>query len=386
MHSLEASSGMDAVLVLADGKCFFGSGVGKKGKVTGEICFNTAITGYQEVLTDPSYAGQIITFTYPHIGNTGCNDYDNESSIHGANGLVIRNAITRNSNYRSNTELNVWLIKRHLTGISGIDTRALTRYIKKYGAQNAAIVFVDEGKSIVIRDIIDHLKPLPTLSGQELASQVSSTVDLNKHERQFDLTTESYPQAGSFRHRVVALDFGIKQNILHALTGVGLDVVTVPAKADFDEIMSHRPEGVFLSNGPGDPLAVAEYAVPVIHALLDAGMPIFGICMGHQLLCLASGMQTVKMEQGHRGANHPVKNLVSGKVEITSQNHGFCADDSSVPDNVEITHASLFDQSIEGIRRLDKPAFSVQYHPESSPGPHDSHYLFTEFFTLIETC
>ena len=346
------------------------------------------MTGYQEILTDPSYTGQIITFTYPHIGNTGCNDYDNESIPHGTRGLVIRNPITRNSNYRSNIGLNDWLVKRELTGIAGVDTRALTRHIKKHGAQNAALLFVDPGTSISIQALLDRIKPLPTLLGQELASQVSSAVNLNTHQQFFDLATESFPRdldlAYKSAYKVVALDFGIKANILHALTSVGLDVVSVSAKTSFAEIMAHEPDGVFLSNGPGDPQATADYAVPVIRQLLDASVPIFGICLGHQLLCLASGLKTVKMEQGHRGANHPVKNLVSGKVEITSQNHGFCADDTQVPDNIEVTHRSLFDQGVEGIRRRDKPAYSVQYHPESSPGPHDSRYLFNQFVQLIK--
>ena len=379
-----ASSNINAALVLADGKCFFGSGVGKRGLVIGEICFNTAMTGYQEILTDPSYSGQIITFTYPHIGNTGCNDYDNESIPHGARGLVLRNPITRNSNYRSNIGLNDWLVKRGLTGIAGVDTRALTRYIKKHGAQNAALLFVDSGTKISIQALLDRVKPLPTLLGQELALQVSSAVNLNTHQQFFDLAKESFPPAAHLTYKVVALDFGIKQNILHALTSVGLDVVRVSAKTSFPEIMALKPDGVFLSNGPGDPEATAAYAVPVIRQLLDASVPIFGICLGHQLLCLASGLKTIKMEQGHRGANHPVKHLVSGKVEITSQNHGFCADDTQVPNNIEVTHRSLFDQGIEGIRRRDKPAYSVQYHPESSPGPHDSRYLFSQFVQLIQ--
>ena len=403
MHEFIASATLNAALIMADGTFFLGSGVGCPGEVTGEICFNTAMTGYQEVLTDPSYTGQIITFTYPHIGNTGCNAYDNESvpdqtddkankksdktvSL-GASGLIIRNPISFNSNYRSNTGLNDWLIQRGITGICGIDTRALTRYIRTHGVQNACIVFVAEQQRISIQSIIQRISRLPTLSGQDLAKQVTHTQGLQHQPAGglFDLTNESYTATPAGQYKVVAIDFGIKKNILHAMASVGLDVITLPATADFAEIMQHQPDGVFLSNGPGDPLATATYAVPVIQQLLQQHIPVFGICLGHQLLCLASGIPTVRMAQGHRGANHPVKNLHTGKVEITSQNHGFCADAKEIPPYVEVTHISLFDQGIEGIKRLDTPAFSVQYHPESSPGPHDSLYLFTDFVHLIVT-
>ena len=383
MDKFTATAAINAALVLADGKCFFGSGIGNLGEVTGEICFNVAMTGYQETMTDPSSSGQIINFAYPHIGNVGTNKHDNEKKVTGASGLIVRNQITPSSNYRRDQDFNAWLSRHNLTGICGVDTRAVTHYIKKHGAQMSAIIYVNAGEVIDVTATVGKLKSMPTLLGKELASSVSSATNLNTQHGQFNLAVEDYPLAREFKYKVVALDFGIKQNILHCLTQVGLEVITVPATASVQDIMAHKPDGVFLSNGPADPFAVAEYAVPVITELLEVNMPIFGICMGHQLLCIAGGLDTIKMKQGHRGINHPVKNLLRNTVEITSQNHGFCASDTHVPANIQITHRSLFDNTIAGIELTDKPAFSVQYHPESSPGPHDSEYLFEKFVQVI---
>ena len=379
-----ATDKLNAALVFSDGKAFIGSGIGKTGLTTGEICFNVAMTGYQETLTDPSYAGQIINFAYPHIGNVGTNKYDNEKKQAGANGLIIRNKITPPSNYRSEKHFEEWLTEQNITGICGIDTRAVTLYIKAHGTQMAAIYYVHPGVEIKIEQIAARLKNMSNLLGKEMASSVSCNNNINSQQSTFDLQKNHYPAVTKLQYKVVALDFGIKQNILHCLTKVNLDVITTHAKSSFEEIMAHSPDGIFLSNGPADPFAVAKYAIPVIKQLLEINVPIFGICMGHQLLCLASGLDTIKMKQGHRGINHPVKNLQTNKVEITSQNHGFCADDEHLPSNIKITHRSLFDNTIAGIARTDKYAFSVQYHPESSPGPHDSQYLFDDFVKLIE--
>lgn len=383
---LTSNSNINAAICLSDGSYFFGRGVGKVGEAIGEICFNTSITGYQEILTDPSYAGQVITFTFPHIGNVGCNADDNEAKKTFCSGLVIREDITLDSNFRSEISLNDWLIKQNLTGICGVDTRALTRLIGKKGAKNCIISFVKEGEEIDTDKLIAKIANLPDLDGAELCSTVSTTsaYDWKSKTIEFGKT-----ETANFNHgyRVVTVDFGVKENILNCLTDHGFQVTNVPAQSSFDEIMKHKPDGVFLSNGPGDPGETGKYAVPVIKKLLEKNVPIFGICMGHQLLSLAAGLKTKKMHQGHRGANHPVKNLQSGKVEITSQNHGFSVILEGAPkeisDQIEVTHISLFDNTIEGIRLKNKPAFSVQYHPESSPGPHDSRYLFKNFINLI---
>ncbi len=380
---LKANKDLNAVLCLSDGAYFFGKGVGKKGEVHGEICFNTSITGYQEILTDPSYAGQIITFTFPHIGNVGCNFDDNEAQKVFAKGLIIREEITHDSNFRSDSHLNDWLIKNELTGICGIDTRALTRAIRTKGAGNVIIAFAEVGQELDTDKLIAKIVDLPTLDGMELCSTVSTdksykwkskTIEFGKTEK--EKFTHGY--------NVVVMDYGVKENILNCLVDHGFKVTVLPAESSFEEVASHNPDGVFLSNGPGDPFATSQYAAPVIKKILEKEIPIFGICMGHQLLSIASGLRTEKMHQGHRGANHPVKNLQSGMVEITSQNHGFCVSNKNIPNDVEVTHISLFDNTIEGIRLKNKPAFSVQYHPESSPGPHDSRYLFKQFVQLIQ--
>lgn len=382
-----ANKNINAVLCLADGKYFFGQGIGKKGKTIGEICFNTAITGYQEILTDPSYHGQIITFTFPHIGNVGCNSDDEEAAKVFASGLVVRGDITEDSNFRSEKNLNSWLIKKGLTGICSVDTRALTCHIRNNGAKNAIIAFVPEGREIDTAKLIAEIKNLPDLDGAELCSKVSTNKSYKWKSKTISLAIPlAQTEKEKFDHgySVVVMDYGVKENILNCLVDHGFQITVLPAKSSFEQITKHKPDGVFLSNGPGDPFATSKYAVPVIRKLLAEKIPIFGICMGHQLLAIAAGLTTVKMFQGHRGANHPVKNLQSGMVEITSQNHGFCVSSEKKSNHIEITHISLFDNTIEGIRLKNAPAFSVQYHPESSPGPHDSRYLFKQFIELIK--
>jgi carbamoyl-phosphate synthase small subunit len=376
----------NAALILADGTVFSGYGVGKEGITAGEICFNTAMTGYQEILTDPSYTGQIITFTFPHIGNVGCNTEDIESEhIMGACGVVLREAITEPSSFRAHQHFNDWLLARDITGISGVDTRALTRHIREHGAQNCAIGF--SARSGAFSDIVAKTKQAlaqaPDMHGLELAAHVTTKENHAWNTPVWHANgADAQPQTPNPYH-VVAVDYGVKLNILRNLTSAGCRITVVPATATAEEILALNPAGVFLSNGPGDPAATAHYAVPTIHKLLGSGLPIFGICLGHQLLGLALNAKTEKMPQGHRGANHPVQDLRSKKVEITSQNHGFCISDSGLPADIEVTHRSLFDGTIQGIRHRSKPVFSVQGHPEASPGPHDSQYLFTQFVALM---
>jgi carbamoyl-phosphate synthase small subunit len=374
----------NAALVFADGTCFYGYGIGKKATTTGEICFNTAITGYQEILTDPSYSGQIINFTFPHIGNVGTNFQDIEANSVGACGLIIREPITNPSSYRSQESFNSWLIKNNLTGISGIDTRKVTKLIRAKGAKSVAIIYADQIDENLIKKTATDLKNIPDLSGAELASVASENRNYNwPNEAKWTQANNSYNANSEKKFKVVAVDFGAKLNILRCLTEVGCDVEVVGAKTSFADIAKLQPDGVFLSNGPGDPAETAKYAAPVILEILKNKIPLFGICLGHQLLALTIGAKTSKMHQGHRGANHPVQDLRSKKVEITSQNHGFCVDAKSMPENAEITHISLFDGTVEGLRLKDGSAFSVQYHPESSPGPDDSFYLFEEFAQMM---
>jgi carbamoyl-phosphate synthase small subunit len=372
-----------AALILADGKMFFGKGLGKKGSTIGEICFNTGLTGYQETITDLSYAGQIITFTFPHIGNIGTNDEDNESLTPSARGIVIREDITNPSNFRNQLHFNDWLKQKNLTGICGVDTRALTRHIRLHGAQNATIVYFVEDRTIDFEVIKKQTADYPSLKGMELAEGVSLENSQKWLQGKWQLG-KGFSEKNGAKHKVVAIDYGAKLNILRCLSEVGFDVTVVPSTATADEILKYKPDGIFLSNGPGDPAATGEYAIPVLKDLIAADMPIFGICLGHQLLAQALGCTTTKMHQGHRGANHPVKDLATGKVEITSQNHGFVVTKNALPEDVEITHLSLFDDTVEGVKSKTKPVFSVQYHPESSPGPHDSYYLFERFYNLVE--
>jgi carbamoyl-phosphate synthase small subunit len=374
--------GATAALVLADGTVFSGRGVGAAGSAVGELCFNTSITGYQEILTDPSYAGQVICFTFPHIGNVGANDEDLESKTPAARGLVIRTDITEPANWRAASHLDAWLKARNLVGIAGVDTRRVTRRIRDLGAPHVVVAHDPAGRFDTAA-LTAEAAAWPGLEGMDLAKEVSCTQTYAWDQTRWQLGRGFGTQAAPKRH-VVAMDFGAKHNILRCLAAAGCKVTVVPATARADEIMAHRPDGVFLSNGPGDPAATGAYAVPTIKALLDANMPIFGICLGHQMLALALGAKTGKMHLGHRGANHPVKDLQTGRVEITSQNHGFVVLRDSLPKGVTETYKSLFDGSLEGIRAEGRPVFSVQYHPEASPGPQDSHYLFERFVEMID--
>lgn len=374
----------NAVLALSSGAYAFGRAVGAAGIAKGEICFNTAMTGYQEILTDPSYSEQIVNFTFPHIGNVGCNDEDVESRKPLCKGAIFRSVPTPPSNYRSAASLDQWMAENGVVGICEIDTRAVTRQIRMKGACNVAIAAPKPGESVDVTALIAELAAAPTLKGAELAEAATRSQKAEWQDTLYDVTKAARQDKVAGDFHVVAIDYGAKDNILRCLHSVGVRVTALPAKATYEEILSHAPDGVFLSNGPGDPAATGAYALPVIRRLLDARIPVFGICLGHQLLALASGANTIKMEQGHRGGNHPVKNLKKDTVEITSQNHGFCVDREGLPELLEVTHISLFDNTVQGLRRRDLPAFSVQYHPESSPGPHDSRYLFEEFLRLIE--
>jgi carbamoyl-phosphate synthase small subunit len=374
-----------ALLVLADGTVFEGAGFGATGHAVGEVCFNTAMTGYQEILTDPSYAGQIITFTFPHIGNVGTNDDDietvNMAATPGARGLVLHTTITEPSNYRARRHLDQWLKARGVIGLAGIDTRALTSRIRVHGMPNAVIAHEPSG-----RFDLDALKrearEWPGLVGMDLVPMVTSGQRFTWDETPWEWG-KGYGRQESPRFHVVAIDYGIKRNILRQLAAKGCRVTVVPAQTASEDIIALEPDGVFLSNGPGDPAATGAYAVPVIRDIIAEGIPTFGICLGHQMLGIALGAKTMKMHQGHHGANHPVKDLVTGKVEITSMNHGFAVDGATLPANATETHVSLFDGSNCGIALNDKPVFSVQYHPEASPGPRDSHYLFERFVELM---
>ncbi len=372
-----------AVIVLADGSVFYGQGIGAETTKVGEICFNTSMTGYQEILTDPSYAGQIITFTFPHIGNVGTNDEDIETINPSARGCILREAITDESSWRATKHFDQWLKSYNLPGICGIDTRALTRRIRDAGAPNGLICHQADGK-FDLAALKKQAAEWPGLEGMDLAKDVCCTQTYKWDETLWTLG-QGYGKQDKPQFHVVAVDYGAKRNILRCLANSGCKVTVVPGTATAEDILSHKPDGVFLSNGPGDPAATGEYAVPAIKALLDKNVPLFGICLGHQMLALALGGETKKMHMGHRGANQPVKDLTTGKVEITSQNHGFCVVPETLPQNVEVTHVSLFDESNEGIRVTDKPAFSVQYHPEASPGPNDSHHLFDRFVAMMGT-
>jgi len=374
--------GATAALVLASGEIVWGTGIGAAGTTTGEVCFNTSITGYQEILTDPSYAGQIITFTFPHVGNVGANPEDIETTTPAARGLILRGDITHPSNWRAAQHLNDWLKSNSLTGIAGVDTRRLTRLIRDSGAPTGVIHHAPDG-TFDIPDLSAAATAWPGLEGMDLAKEVTCRQSYDWDESLWKLH-EAFGKQTSPKYHVVAMDFGAKRNILRALTSAGCKVTVVPATASAEDVLRHRPDGIFLSNGPGDPAATGAYAVPMIQQLIKFGVPMFGICLGHQLLSLALGAKTKKMHLGHRGGNHPVKDLTTGKVEITSQNHGFVVDETTLPDGIETTHVSLFDKTLEGIRVADKPIFSVQYHPEASPGPQDSHYLFGQFVEMMD--
>ena len=379
--SSRAPSGATGVLVLASGEVIWGKGFGAEGQAVGEVCFNTAMTGYQEVMTDPSYAGQIINFTFPHIGNVGTNPEDVEALNPHALGAIVRQDVTDPSNFRSTQHFDAWMKANGRIGISGVDTRALTRLIRVAGAPNAVIAHSASG-DFDVPALLARAKAWAGLEGMDLAKDVTTLQTYGWDQGLWKLGS-GYAAPAKGSKKVVAIDYGIKHNILRNLVDVGCDVTIVSATATFEEIMAHAPDGLFLSNGPGDPAATGVYAVPVIKQWLDTKKPLFGICLGHQMLGLAVGAKTEKMHQGHRGANHPVKRLSDGAVEITSMNHGFAVDADTLPSNAKPTHVSLFDGSNCGFELADQPAFSVQYHPEASPGPQDSHYLFEKFAGMM---
>ncbi|MBD3730364.1 MAG: glutamine-hydrolyzing carbamoyl-phosphate synthase small subunit [Sphingomonadales bacterium] len=380
--------GATGVLVLADGTIIWGKGFGATGSAVGEVCFNTAMTGYQEVMTDPSYAAQIVTFTFPHIGNVGTNAEDFEARVEGAVGCVVRQDVTRPSNFRSEQEFTEWMAAQGKIGLAGVDTRALTRRIRMAGAPNAVIAHEPSG-TFDIPALLKRAQDWPGLEGMDLAPRVTRDADEKWGGGAWALGKGYARAAWDNKPHVVAMDFGGKDNIFRNLVKAGARVTVVPAKTSLEDILALQPDGVFLSNGPGDPAATGEYAVPVIRGLLDRDIPIFGICLGHQMLALAAGAKTVKMHQGHRGANHPVQRVgegwgdTAGLVEITSMNHGFAVDAATLPPGVEQTHVSLFDGSNCGISISGKQAFGVQYHPEASPGPQDSFYLFEKFVGML---
>ena len=374
-----------ALLVLADGTVIEGKGAGATGSVVAEVCFNTALTGYQEILTDPSYADQIVTFTFPHIGNVGANDEDIED-LHparksGAVGAIFKADITNPSSYRSASHFNEWLKKRGIVALSGIDTRALTSLIREKGMPNAVIAHDPSGK-FDIAALKKQAREWSGLIDLDLAKDVTSGQSQSWSEGAW-VWNEGFAAAEASGIHIVALDFGVKRNILRLIAGLGAKVTVLPAASKAEDVLALKPDGVFLSNGPGDPAATGAYAVPEIKKLVESGVPMFGICLGHQMLALALGGKTAKMHQGHHGANHPVKDFTTGKVEIVSMNHGFAVDTKSLPKGVEETHVSLFDGTNCGLRLTGRPVFSVQHHPEASPGPQDSHYLFRRFFNMI---
>lgn len=373
-----------ACLALADGSLFYGMGFGAVGQTVAELCFNTAMTGYQEIMTDPSYAGQIVTFTFPHIGNVGTNPDDDESADPVAAGMVVKWMPTDPVNWRNVQELSPWLATRGRIAIGGIDTRRLTRAIRHSGAPHAALAHDPDG-NFDIEALIAAARGFAGLEGADLAKEVTCAQSYRWNEMRW-AWPEGYTPQNDPKHKVVAVDYGAKRNILRCLASAGCDVTVLPATATFDDIMAHNPDGVFLSNGPGDPAATGEYAVPMINDVLNkTDLPVFGICLGHQMLALALGAKTIKMSHGHHGANHPVKDNDTGKVEITSMNHGFAVDAQTLPEGVLETHVSLFDGSNCGIRMADRPVWSVQHHPEASPGPQDSYYLFERFAAAMET-
>ncbi|WP_198670697.1 glutamine-hydrolyzing carbamoyl-phosphate synthase small subunit [Oceanicella sp. SM1341] len=371
-----------ACLVLADGSIFYGRGFGATGTTVAELCFNTAMTGYQEIMTDPSYAGQIVTFTFPHVGNVGVNDEDDETAEPVAAGMVVKWDPTEPSNWRAAGDLPDWLARRGRIAIGGIDTRRLTRLIRLQGVPHVALQHNPDGE-FDVEDLLQKARSFKGLVGADLAREVTCAQSYRWNEMRWSWPEGHRPREGEGR-RVVAIDYGAKRNILRCLASSGCDVTVLPATATAEDVLAHEPEGLFLSNGPGDPAATGEYAVPMIRSILDkSAMPVFGICLGHQMLALALGARTVKMNHGHHGANHPVKDLETGKVEITSMNHGFTVDSQTLPQGVMETHVSLFDGSNCGIRMRDRPVFSVQYHPEASPGPQDSTYLFERFVAAM---
>ena len=371
-----------ACLALADGTLFYGHGFGATGETVAELCFNTAMTGYQEIMTDPSYAGQVVTFTFPHVGNVGVNPEDDETADPVAAGMVVKWMPTEPSNWRAAGHLSDWLARRGRIAIGGVDTRRLTRAIRQQGAPHVALAHDPEGR-FDIEALVARARGWDGLVGRDLARDVSCTQSYRWDEMRW-AWPDGYARRSTPGRRVVALDYGAKRNILRCLASAGCDVTVLPATATAEEVLALDPDGVFLSNGPGDPAATGAYAVPMIQGVLKRDVPLFGICLGHQMLALALGARTIKMNHGHHGANHPVKDLETGKVEITSMNHGFTVDSQTLPEGVIETHVSLFDGSNCGIRMADRPVFSVQYHPEASPGPQDSYYLFERFVAAMD--
>ena len=383
VNSKQFSKFSPGVLVLENNTIFQGVGIGYEGTATGEVCFNTSLTGYQEIISDPSYAGQIINFTFPHIGNVGTNNQDHESDKIWTKGVILNSEITEPSNYRSLKNLDFWLKKNKIIGLTGLDTRSLTNYIRDFGAPKGTISHNKKG-NFNFKKLNGISSKWHGLNGLDLAETVTTTKKyLWKGFKTWD-KTKGYIKNKSKKFKIIAIDYGIKKNILRYFSNFNCEVIVVPCKTSAKEIIKMKPHGIFLSNGPGDPAATGKYAIKIIQDLIGYNLPIFGICLGHQLLALALNAKTKKMKLGHRGANHPVKNLITKKVEITSQNHGFEVLEKSLPKNVEITHRSLFDNCIEGIKLKNKPVFSVQYHPESNPGPQDSHYLFNLFIKEIK--
>ena len=381
--AMSATAHPTACLALADGTVFYGHGFGATGQARAELCFNTAMTGYQEIMTDPSYAGQVVTFTFPHVGNVGANPDDDETADPVAEGMVVKWDPTEPSNWRAAEDLSAWLARHGRIAIGGVDTRRLTRAIRQQGAPHVALAH-DPGGNFDTAALVAAARGFAGLEGMDLARRVTCA-----QSYRWDSTRWAWPDGfgrqEAPRHRVVAIDYGAKRNILRCLASAGCDVTVMPATASADEVLAHAPDGVFLSNGPGDPAATGDYAVPMIREVMARDVPVFGICLGHQMLALALGARTVKMNHGHHGANHPVKDLETGKVEITSMNHGFAVDSQSLPEGVIETHVSLFDGSNCGLRVADRPVFSVQYHPEASPGPQDSFYLFERFAAAMAT-
>ena len=373
----------DSILILDDGTYFMGRSFGSRRTSIGEICFNTSMTGYQEIITDPSYAGQIISFTFPHIGNIGTNNFDNEGQTKSIAGIVVRQTPTNPSNWRSEQTFDDWLKLNDISGISRIDTRMLTKIIRKYKSCNALIAFNELGR-FNIEELTSKLKNYPKMDGLNLSSSVTTQKSYNFDERPHELISPNKNITGKFKPKIVVIDFGVKMNILRHLVNLDAEVTVLSENATIEDIKKIKPHGIFLSNGPGDPSATEKKCKNLLQAIISFKIPVFGICIGHQLIGLSFGAKTSKMSQGHRGANHPVKNLSNNKVEITSQNHGYQIDKATVPTCFEITHVSLFDNSIEGLKHKSLPIFSVQYHPEASPGPTESSYLFQEFLNLIE--
>ena len=382
-NSTKNSKFTPGVLVLENRQIFKGIGIGYEGTATGEVCFNTSITGYQEIISDPSYSGQIINFTFPHIGNVGTNKEDHESDKVWTKGVIFNSEITNPSNYRSLKNLDLWLKKNKIVGLTGLDTRSLTNFIRDKGAPKGTISNNKKG-NFNLKKLINISTKWPGLNGLDLAKNVTTQKKYIWSGFKTWNKKKGFEKNKNKNFKIIAIDYGIKKNILRYFSNFKCDVIVVPCQTSAEQILKLKPDGIFLSNGPGDPAATGKYAIKIIQNLIKSNIPIFGICLGHQLLALALKAKTKKMKIGHRGANHPVKNLVNDRVEITSQNHGFEVVKESLPKNVEMTHKSLFDNSVEGIKLKNKPVFSVQYHPESNPGPQDSHYLFNQFINLVK--